>query len=84
GNLERGFTSARHGGKIGEQGEYRVYGKFFNRNSYANPNGTAAYDQWDQARGGFRTDLKLTGRDSLTVQGDGYSGSEQNDARGYP
>ncbi|MDE3118963.1 MAG: TonB-dependent receptor [Nitrospirota bacterium] len=82
GNLERGFTSARHGGKLGEQGEDRVYGKFFNRNSYANPNGTAAYDQWDQARVGFRTDLKLTGRDSLTVQGDGYSGSEQNDARG--
>ena len=82
GNLERGFTGARHGGKIGDQGEYRVYGKFFSRNSYANPNGTAAYDQWDQGRGGFRTDLKLTGRDSLTVQGDAYSGSEQQDARG--
>lgn len=82
GNLERGFAGARHGGKIGEDGEYRVYGKYFNRANYANPDGNAAPDQWSQIRGGFRTDLKLTGRDSLTVQGDGYSGSEQQDTRG--
>jgi len=82
GNLEQGFTSARQGGTIGDKGEYRVYGKFFNRNSFATPGGEAAQDKWNQGRGGFRTDWKLSGHDRMTVQGEGYSGNEQLDSNG--
>ncbi len=82
GNLEQGFTSMRQGGKIGDKGEYRVYGKFFNRNSFATPGGEAAQDKWNQGRGGFRTDWALSGRDKVTVQGDGYTGNEQLQSNG--
>jgi iron complex outermembrane receptor protein len=36
--------------------------------------GQSQQDDWLMKRGGFRTDINLTGRDSLTVQGDIYNG----------
>ena len=82
GNLEQGFTSVRQGGTLGEQGEYRIYGKYFNRAGYDRPGGSPAPDDWSQARGGFRTDWRFNGGDSLTVQGDGYSGNQNNELLG--
>jgi len=78
GTLERGFVGVRQGGTLGASGEYRIYGKYFNRANYANPDGSSHSDQWSQGRGGFRTDWRLTGEDRLTIQGDGYWGHEEN------
>jgi iron complex outermembrane receptor protein len=80
GNLEHGFTSFRYGGKVGEKAAFRVYGKYFNRNHYNNPDGAAANDAWSQGRGGFRTDWEVSGKDSVTIQGDGYSGDDEQTA----
>ncbi len=33
GNEERAFVNARYGGKVGEAGHYRVYGKYFKRDA---------------------------------------------------
>ncbi|MBN1395675.1 MAG: TonB-dependent receptor [Pirellulales bacterium] len=75
GTVERSFESARYGGRIGETGYYRVYGKYFDRSPFYDPTGPAP-DGWNQGRFGFRTDLDLDrAKDySLTVQGDHYVG----------
>ena len=87
GNQERGFGQGRFGGQIGNF-YYRVYGKGFYRASY--PFGSDAYDNssspktgsdandaWSSARGGFRTDWDISSSDSLTMQGDIYTGYSQ-------
>ncbi len=73
GNEERAFVNARYGGKVGEAGHYRVYGKYFKRDAEFHADGDD-FDAWHLAQGGFRTDWKLRGDDRLTVQGDLYSG----------
>lgn len=75
GNQERGFGAVRYGGQAGHNGYYRFFAKYFNRDEFANPSGQDAADTWNILRGGFRTDWTLSGRDTLTVQGDFYNGS---------
>ena len=72
GTEERGFGTLRYGGTIGETLQYRVYGKYFNRDTGFNQEG--ARDDWRMGRGGFRTDWAMGGQDSLTIQGDYYAG----------
>ncbi len=73
GNEEQAFVRARYGGAIADKGSYRVYGKYFRRDSAFHAT-TDGYDGWHMAQGGFRTDWKLQADDRLTVQGDAYSG----------
>lgn len=70
GTQERGFTAYRHGGKVGQDFNYRFYGKFFDRTAEAQPE----FDGWRKGQGGFRTDWNIGANDSLTVQGDMYVG----------
>ena len=73
GNEERGSASARYGDKVGDEGFYRVYGKYFDWGPSLYP-GTnlTAHDGWDALRGGFRADFAPTGANSFTLQGDLY------------
>ncbi len=80
GNLEQGFVDVRYGGRLGEKGAYRIYGKYFNRDNFRTAPGSAANDAWDQGRIGFRSDWTVSPKDSLTVQGDGYLGSDDQTA----
>ena len=73
GTQEQGFGAYRYGGKIGENFNYRVYGKYFDR-SHEFHSTTPNFDGWNRARVGFRTDWDITSRDNLTVQGDVYAG----------
>jgi iron complex outermembrane receptor protein len=73
GTFERGFASARYGGQIGEDVDYRVYGKWFERGTGIPPFGDP-FDDWRAGRGGFRLDYN-PGRcdcDLFTIQGDTY------------
>jgi iron complex outermembrane recepter protein len=81
GTVERSFETVRQGGKIGDNGSYRVYGKYFDQSAFHDPN-QAANDGWNQGRFGFRTDWNLGGDKSntLTVQGDHYVGTSGIDA----
>jgi iron complex outermembrane receptor protein len=72
GNTERG-AAVRYGGKLGENGNYRVYAKNFNRDHTVTETGNAQ-DAWKKSQFGFRMDWAKSG-DGLTLQGDIYDGS---------
>ena len=78
GSAERGFSSLRYGGKIGDDLSYRAYGKWFERESLytnfdrvINPS-LRPDDDWRGIRGGLRFDWTPTPADRLTLQGDWY------------
>jgi iron complex outermembrane receptor protein len=63
----------REGGRIGEDGYFRVFGQYFDRGAsqLANP---ASLDDWHMGHVGFRTDWEAGGPDTFTMQGDWYDG----------
>src|SRR5438552_11121534 len=73
GNLERG-AAARQGGKLGEDGAFRVYGKVSDRDRTLRADGTSAHDSWDSGQAGFRADWG-TAAGAFTLQGDAYRGT---------
>jgi iron complex outermembrane recepter protein len=80
GNTERG-TAVRHGGRLGSNGSYRVYGKFFDWDDTVRADGGSAADAWKRGQVGFRSDWAL-GADALTLQGDAYDGTSEQVAPG--
>src|SRR5205823_1578173 len=52
----RGFGGMRYGGALAPNLHYRVYGKYFDRDSTVLPNGQDATDDWHMGQGGFRMD----------------------------
>ncbi|HEV2489103.1 MAG TPA: TonB-dependent receptor [Candidatus Acidoferrales bacterium] len=76
GTYEHGFGTALYGGKMGSDTYYRVFMNAFNRNHFNGFTGQNGHDDWDMYRTGFRVDSKLGAKDSITVQGDAYNGSE--------
>lgn len=76
GNQE-GIAGERYGGRIGDNGYYRVYGKYVHRAHETTSAGLDAVDDQIARRGGFRTDWEKE-RDRYTLQGDLYqSGTGQ-------
>lgn len=76
GTEERGFGEIRYGGRIGETIHYRVFGKYFDRGSSLLWNGETADDDWQMGRLGFRVDWDAPQSNFLTLQGDLYSGHQ--------
>ena len=74
GTEERGFGSARFGGKIKENSSYRIYAKYFDRDAGVDASDSSTADDWDVFRAGFRFDREKSGQSFLTVQGDIYDG----------
>ena len=82
GTEELGFATARYGGRIGDNAHYRIYGKWFERDTgFASADN--AHDDWRMGRGGFRADWTPNACDTLTLQGDFYEGSAGERSR-YP
>ena len=75
GSFEKGFASARIGGRAGDDVHYRLYGKWFERDSTFNAVPGRQADDTRQGRGGFRMDWKPSDEDTFTLQGDAYEGS---------
>lgn len=73
GTEERGFASARYGGRLGEDATYRVYGKWLDRDAGYAPDPQET-DDWRQARTGFRIDWTPSQHDLVTFQGDYFDG----------
>jgi iron complex outermembrane receptor protein len=80
GSYEHGFGAARYGGQIGGATAYRVFVDGFKRNHLPDPSGQSGDDDWHMIHGGFRVDAKATARDSITIEGDGYSGNAGEEA----
>jgi iron complex outermembrane recepter protein len=75
---------AQYGGTIGRIGSCRVFADSSNYRPNVNAQGQNGGDPWHLFHGGFRSDWDLSGRDSLTVQGDIYSsGGQQTYAGSY-
>jgi len=71
GSEERGSAAVRYGGRIGEHAYYRVFGKYFDRDSSFTPT-AASPDDWNTGHFGFRSDWEANEKDTLTLQGDVY------------
>ena len=75
GTEEQGFGGVRYGGKVGEDVNYRVYLKYFNRDNTESAGSIEGHDDWRMGRGGFRVDWDKGRNDTLTFQGDYYDGT---------
>jgi iron complex outermembrane receptor protein len=74
GNLQAPETVVRYGAPAGSKGHYRIFGKYSNHQGQDLAPGAQASDGWHNLRAGFRGDWDLSGRDSLTLSGQGYQG----------
>ncbi len=83
GSEERGLAALRYGGSWGQNVQYRVYGKFFDRDAFVDSSGARAADQWQMQHLGFRAEWKLNDRDELSGQG-GLRASETGQTWRFP
>jgi iron complex outermembrane recepter protein len=84
GNLDQGSGTVQYGGALGKSTDYRVYTKYFNQDHMPGLSGSPGEDGWHVLRSGFRTDSKLSAKDTLMVQGDIYTGDEGNPSTFLP
>lgn len=70
GTVEQGFGGFRIGGPIGTTGNFRFWGKGFNRETGYAPGG--AHDDWRQRRTGIRTDWIPWDGAELTVAAESF------------
>jgi iron complex outermembrane recepter protein len=73
GNVDQATGAVRYGGTYGKDFDYRVYGMGFIRGAEYHVNDDP-FDEWRMGQMGFRTDWKESDRDTITFQGDTYSG----------
>ncbi len=70
------FGTLRYGGEIAGSTKYRVFASYQNNNHHPDLSGQNGEDGWHLLHGGFRADMKLSEKDTLTTQGDMYTGRE--------
>ena len=70
------FGTVQYGGEVAEHTSYRIFTKYLNDDHFPDLNGQNGEDGWHLLHGGFREDTRITARDSLTTEGDLYTGSE--------
>ena len=73
---DRGLFNIRYGVKLEENAYLKVYGQYFNHDSSVLPTNDPAHDAWDMYHGGFRFDWDPMPENSFTLQGDIYTGHE--------
>ncbi|HVS19926.1 MAG TPA: TonB-dependent receptor [Planctomycetota bacterium] len=69
GNEDIGQGYARHGGRFGESGAYRIWTRYAARDDSHATASSDPEDAWEHASAGFRADWKAGERDSLAVDG---------------
>src|SRR6267154_134418 len=74
GNVAQSESGVRYGTKHGNNLDYRAYAMGFGRMPEFHAGGDN-YDAWQLGQAGFRTDSRLSNRDTLTIQGDLYKGN---------
>ena len=76
GSEGQAYGTVRYGGRIGTGTNYRVFAKYRNDGALPEFDGEPGQDAWNLLHGGFRVDTANSRKDSLTVQGDLYTGRE--------
>ncbi|HEX7704972.1 MAG TPA: TonB-dependent receptor [Thermoanaerobaculia bacterium] len=69
-------SAGRYGGSIGNNGHYRVYGKWLDRPATIG-SGALTHDALNVGRAGFRADWVSRNGDNFTFQGDAYRGDAE-------
>jgi iron complex outermembrane recepter protein len=78
-------TRVRYGGTVGERFAYRIYGTGNYWLPSVNANGAERYDTWNIAQGGTRIDWAASEKDTITFDGQGYSGRiRESNEQFYP
>jgi len=73
--IDEGYAArVRFGGKIGENFAYRIYGTSNDWLPSVDAAGAPNYDSWSITQGGTRLDWSPTQKDTVTFDGQGYSG----------
>lgn len=73
--VNEGYAArVRYGGKVGDNFAYRIYGTTNYWLPSANSSGGNSYDTWNISQGGMRLDWNTSQRDTITFDGQGYSG----------
>ena len=75
GNASTGSETIGYGGKVRGLGAYRAYAEGFQTNSLRTFAGLDGQDDWRFVHGGFRADTPLSAKDSLTTEGELYTGN---------
>ena len=71
GNVDQTEDGARYGGKIDDNTYYRVFGSYYQTESFDSPTGGSAGTSYSGGEGGFRMDHYTKGdADQITWQGD--------------
>jgi iron complex outermembrane recepter protein len=73
GSQDRAFGAARYGGALGEDANFRLYGKYTSQKSMDDLAGRDASNSWNALRSGFRLDADPSAQNSMTLQGDLFS-----------
>ena len=68
--------TAQYGGTIRGKTSYRIFTKYLNQGSLAQLDGQPGEDRWHLLHGGFRADSNFSEKDSVTLQGDIFTGRE--------
>ena len=68
--------TVQYGGTIKEKTNYRIFANYLNYGSLPAFGGGSGQDNLNLLHGGFRADSRISSSDSLTVQGDLYTGQE--------
>jgi len=76
GSQKTAYGFLQYGGKIGQNGFYRVFSDYSTFGNAASPPGQAVVDGWHKSHAGFRADWDLAPHDTLTVQGDLFQAHE--------
>ena len=82
GTEQHGFGTVRYGAALGSTVRARIYGRGFDRDATAFPNGRDAADDWYLGQGGFRMDWEASSASRATLQGDLYDGRIARDSGG--
>lgn len=77
GNREPLIASGRQGGTINDKGYYRIFAKGVINDGHFQANGDDAFDGLRTLRGGFKTELDITNRSHLTLQGEIVRGKQE-------
>jgi len=70
------YGTAQYGGALHGNTDFRLFTKYLNHGSFPELNGSRGEDDWHLLHGGFRMDSSLSSKDSLTLEGDFYTGGE--------
>ncbi len=70
GTLDRGFAGVRYGGKISDTAFYKIYAKYFYRDSVVTEQGKRIGDDWQMGRVGFRLDWEPQLGNELLFEGE--------------